>query len=84
MSTPGLVKTVIRSTPYLAMMGTTLIWTYLTLGQKVRKARKAFERQLVSQGMSKKDARRLSECYNELKRNIDRMLFSGLTIGSHQ
>jgi hypothetical protein len=44
------------------------IW--LTLGWRVRKARKAFEKQLIRQGMSKKDAKRLSAQYSKMKDEI--------------
>jgi len=40
---------------------------YLSLGWKVRKARRAFERELVKTGMSKKDAQRLAAQYAALK-----------------
>jgi len=45
-----------------------LIW--LTLGWKVRKARKAFEKELIKQGMAKRDAKRISAQYASLKDNI--------------
>jgi DNA polymerase III delta prime subunit len=84
MSAPQLVKTLVKSTPNLARMGTSLFWMYLTLGWKVRKARKAFEKQLVSQGMSKEDAKRLSVCFSELKNSITRMLFQGVTVSPYR
>jgi hypothetical protein len=68
------VKALIKATPHLAIMGMSFFWMYLTLGSRVRKARRAFELQLVSQGMSKKDAKRLSACYNELKDSITNVL----------
>jgi hypothetical protein len=40
---------------------------WLTFGWRVRKTRKAFEKQLIRQGMSKKDAERLSAQYSKLK-----------------
>jgi hypothetical protein len=40
---------------------------WLTLGWRVRKARKAFEKQLIRQGMAKKDAKKLSAQYAKLK-----------------
>jgi hypothetical protein len=43
---------------------------WITLGWKVRKTRKAFEKQLVRQGMTKKDARRLSAHYKKMKDEI--------------
>jgi hypothetical protein len=43
---------------------------YLTLGIKVGKARRAFEKQLIQQGMSRDDARRLSASFEQLKNDI--------------
>jgi DNA polymerase III delta prime subunit len=80
MSAVPTVKALFKATPHLAIMGTSLFWTYLTLGGKVRKARKAFEKQLVSQGMSKEDAKRLSACYNDLKNSITNMLRRQVTV----
>jgi len=45
---------------------------WLTLGWKVRKARKTFEKQLICQGMAKKDAKRLGAKYVALKDNIEK------------
>lgn len=42
-----------------------VIW--LTLGWNVRRAKKAFEKELIKQGMSKQDAKRISEKYVALK-----------------
>lgn len=42
----------------------------LTLGWKVRRARRAFEEQLIKEGMSKKDAKRLSRRYASLKDKV--------------
>jgi hypothetical protein len=60
-------------------MTLSLSWTYITLGRQVRKARKAFEKQLISQGMTKEDARRLSVCFEELKNSFVGMLKQGIT-----
>jgi hypothetical protein len=40
---------------------------WLTLGWRVRKTRKAFEKQLIRQGMAKSDAKRLSAQFSKLK-----------------
>jgi hypothetical protein len=40
---------------------------WLTLGWKVRKTRRAFEKQLIRQGMAKKDAKKLSSQYSKMK-----------------
>jgi len=45
-----------------------ILW--LGLGWKVRRARKAFEKELTKEGMSKEDARRLSAHYKILKDQI--------------
>ena len=74
MSAVPTVKAVFKATPHLAILGTSLFWMYLTLGWRVRKARTAFEKQLVSQGMSKEDAKKLGACYNDLKNSITNML----------
>ena len=42
-----------------------ILWA--TFGWKVRKTRKAFERELIKQGMSKENARELSAHYKILK-----------------
>jgi hypothetical protein len=81
MSAATLVTTVIKSTPYLSRMGLSLFWLYLTLGSRVRKTRKAFEKQLIQQGMSKEDAKRLSECFQDLKENISGAIKQGIVGG---
>ena len=43
---------------------------WLTFGWKVRKTRKAFEKQLIRQGMAKKDAKKLSAQYSKMKNEI--------------
>ena len=70
MSKASTVITVVKSTPYLTMISLSLFWMYMTLGSRVRKTRRAFEKQLIQQGMSKKDAKRLSSCFEDLKNNI--------------
>jgi len=62
MSAPQVFASLIKSAPSLVRMLLSLFWTYLTLGRRVRKARKAFEGQLILQGMSKRDAQRLGAC----------------------
>lgn len=78
MSAASIVTSVIKSTPQLTRMSLDLFWIYLTLGIRVSKTRRAFEKQLVQQGMSKEDARRLSSCYKELENNVVGMLKQGV------
>jgi hypothetical protein len=78
MSAVSIITTVIKSFPHLVLMALSLLWMYLTLGRRVRKTRKAFEKQLIQQGMAKKDAQRLSACFEDLKDSITGMLKQGI------
>jgi hypothetical protein len=79
MSAVSILATVFKSIPHLAIVVLNLLWVYVTLGRRVRKTRRAFEKQLMQQGMSKQDAQRLSGCYEDLKNNITGMLKQGIT-----
>jgi hypothetical protein len=81
MSEESVFRIMIKSTPHLALLLLSLFWTYITLGSRVRKARSAFEKQLLLQGMSKDDARRISACFEDLKNNINSVLKQGMTGG---
>jgi hypothetical protein len=83
MSVVSIFTTVIKSFPHLVLMTLSLLWMYLTLGRRVRKARKAFEKQLIQQGMSKENAKRLSACFEDLKNNITAMLKQGIRFGGN-
>jgi len=78
MSTVSIFTTLFKSIPHLAIVGFNLLWMYVTLGRRVQKTRRAFENQLMQQGISKKDAQRLSTCYEDLKDNITGMLKQGI------
>lgn len=77
-----IIATIARSAPNLIRMLLSLSTTYLTLGYQVRKARNAFESQLLLQGMSKHDAEKLSACYQELKENILAAMKKSMRVGS--
>jgi hypothetical protein len=79
MSAGSVMSTVLKSSPHLVRISLDLFWMYITLGSRVRKTRKAFERQLIREGMSKADAKRLSVCFEDLKNNITGMLKQGVT-----
>jgi hypothetical protein len=79
MSAGSVMSTVLKSSPHLVRISLDLFWMYITLGSRVRKTRKAFERQLIMEGMSKADAKRLSACFEDLKNNITGMLKQGVT-----
>jgi len=60
--------------PHLVRLLSSLFYLWLTLDWKVRKTRKTFEKELIKQGMSKEDAKRLSAQYTILKNNLVRGL----------
>ena len=78
------VLALVKSTPNLVRLALSLSWTYLALGWKVRKARRAFEKQLMEQGISKKDAKQLSLFLKEFKNNITITVTQGLTSGGYR
>jgi hypothetical protein len=84
MSEPSFVTSIVKLTPYLALLSANLLWTYFTLGYRVRKARKAFEKQLIQQGMSKEDAERLSACFEDLKNNFTSLVKQNIRFGGRQ
>ncbi len=78
MSFASAFGTLIKSFPNLVHMSFSLLWIYITLGSKVRRTKKAFERQLILQGMSRDDAKRLSSCFDELKNSLLTMVKKGV------
>jgi hypothetical protein len=61
------IRSMISTGLYLIRLLLSLFILWLTLGWRVRKARKAFEEQLICQGMAKSDAKRLSAQFSKLK-----------------
>jgi hypothetical protein len=64
------ISTIISAGVSLILLLLNLFALWLTLGWKVRKTRKAFEKQLIRQGMAKKDAKKLSAQYSKMKNEI--------------
>jgi len=79
MSDTNLVMATLKSTPNLIRLLLSLSWTYFTLGWRVRITRRAFEKQLIAQGMSKEDAEQLSEFLEDFKNSITATVKQGLT-----
>ena len=75
-----MVSAILVSGPHLAQLVLSLLWISATLGRRVRKARRAFEKQLVVEGMSKEDAMRISAFYEELKDSIVQMSMRGVSL----
>jgi len=73
-----LIVSVISGVVSVVRLLSSLFVIYLTLGWKVRKAKKAFEKELIKEGMPKEAAKRMSaryvalkdEALNTLKRSI--------------
>ncbi len=55
------LRTLLGMIPQVFRLFTHLFWMWMTLGWKVRKARNAFEKVLIRQGIRKEDAKRLSK-----------------------
>jgi len=72
MKTSSIVKTGVHL--LTLVMNLALIW--LTLDWKVRKARKAFERELIKGGMPKETAKKLGKKYSSVKDEIMKQLWS--------
>ena len=72
------IRSIIIAGLSLIQLLTSLFVMWLTLGWKVRKARKAFEKQLIRQGMAKRDAKRLSAQYSKLKDDMMNTLKSSI------
>jgi hypothetical protein len=64
------VASIISVIPHAVRLLLSLLDLWLSFGWKVRKARKAFEKELVKMGMARKDAKRLSAWYLKLKKDI--------------
>lgn len=78
MGATSVLSSVIRSAPQLVRFSLSLSWTYLDMGRQVSKTRRAFEKQLILQGMKKEDAQRLSTCFDELKNSLVKALKQGI------
>jgi len=62
-----LIVSVISGTVSVVRLLSSLSIIYLTLGWNVRRAKRAFEKELIKQGMPKEDAKRMSARYAALK-----------------
>ena len=78
MSNAKMVTEMFKSTPHIALLSFSLIWTYFTLDWRVHRARVAFEKQLTNQGMSKADARQLSQFLMDLKEDLTATVKQGI------
>ena len=63
---------------HLSTLILNLIFIWLTLGWKVRKARKAFEKELVKGGMPKEAAKKLGKKYSSVKDEVMKQLWGSV------
>ena len=64
------LRTILGIFPQIVKLILQVFWMWLTLDWNVRKARKAFEKELILQGIAKEDAQRLSKQIKVLKDQI--------------
>ena len=69
------MRTVLSMIPSLVKLISSLLFLLMTLDWKVRKARRAFERELMRQGVSKKDAQRISRPIKNVKDEMVSLLW---------
>ena len=72
------ISTIIRAGLQLSTLVLNLIFIWLTLGWKVRKARKAFEKELVKGGMPKETAKKLGKKYSSVKDEVMKQLWGSV------
>ncbi|MGD8505307.1 MAG: hypothetical protein PVF15_01415 [Candidatus Bathyarchaeota archaeon] len=75
-----LILSIFDSAASLGRLLISLVLIWLTFGWKVRRARKAFEKELIKQGMAKQDAKRIGAQYTALKDNIENAFKQSLRI----
>jgi len=68
------ITAIIRAGLHLIKLILNLGFLWLTLGWKVRKARKAFEKELIRGGLPKEAAKRLGKKYASVKDEIMRQI----------
>lgn len=72
------ISTIIRAGLHLSKLLLNLFFIWLTLGWKVRKARKAFEKELVKSGMSSEAAKKLGKKYSSVKDEVMKQLWGSV------
>jgi len=72
------ISTIIRAGLHLSRLVLSLGVIWLTLGWKVRKARKAFEKELVKGGMPSEVAKKLGKKYSSVKDEVMKELWGSV------
>jgi hypothetical protein len=71
-------STILKGALYLSKVVMDMFFIWLTLGWKVRKAKKAFEKELVKCGMPKEAAKRLAKEYSSVKDEVMKQLWGSV------
>jgi len=71
-------STIIKGALYLSKVVMDMFFIWLTLGWKVRKARNAFEKELVKSGMQKEAAKKLAKKYSSVKDEVMKQLWGSV------
>jgi len=69
------ISTIIKGGLHLTRLVSDLLFIWLTLGWKVRKGRKAFEKELLRSGMPKEAVKRLGNRYSSVKDEVIRQVW---------
>jgi hypothetical protein len=69
------VRTVLSLIPLLVKLISSLLFLLVTLDWRVRRARRAFEKELMRQGVSKRDAQRISLPIKNVKDEMVKLLW---------
>lgn len=72
------VSTIIKSGSHLSQLLLNLFFVWLTLDWKVRKARKAFEKELMKSGMPREAAEKLGKKYSSVKDEVMKQLWGSV------
>lgn len=72
------ISTIIKGGLHLSKLVLSLVFIWLTLGWKVSKARKAFEKELVKSGMPREAAKRLGKKYSSVKDEVMKQLWGSV------
>jgi len=80
----GRVLTILRITYSILKIIGGLLSAWVFIKWNVRKARKSFEKEIMKVGISKEDARNLSECFVVLERQIKSFVKAPISLGKRR
>ena len=73
------ISTIIKAGLHLSQLLFSLFLVWLTLGWNVRKARKAFEKELVLSGIPREAAKRMGKKYSSVKDEVMKQLWTSIS-----